>query len=68
MKATDKDGNEYWAGSYRLAEKLTEDDKHSIYVLENGQLIGWIDVKDEIRPEAKQVINYLHSKNIKRSC
>ena len=28
-------------------------------------MLGWIDVKDEIRPEAKQVINYLHSKNIK---
>jgi len=65
MKALDKEGNEYWAGSYKLAEKFTDDDKHSIYVLENGQLLGWIDVKDEIRPEAKQVINYLHSKNIK---
>jgi len=65
MKAIDKEGNEYWAGSYKLAEKFTEDDKHNIYVLENGQLLGWIDVKDEVRPEAKQVINYLHSKNIK---
>jgi len=65
MKAIDKDGNEYWAGSYKLVEKFTEDDKHSVYVLENGQLLGWIDVKDEIRPEAKEVINYLHSKNIK---
>ena len=36
MKAVDKEGNEYWAGSYKLAEKFTEDDKHSIYVLENG--------------------------------
>jgi Cu+-exporting ATPase len=65
MKAIDKDGNEYWAGSYKLAEKFTGDDKHSVYVLENGELLGWIDVKDELRPEAKQVVNYLHSKNIK---
>ena len=65
MKALDKEGNEYWAGSYKLAEKFTDDDNHSLYVLENGQLLGWIDVKDEIRPEAKHVINYLHSKNIK---
>ena len=65
MKAIDKDGNEFRAGSYKLAEKFTEDDKHNVYVLENGQLLGWIDVKDEVRPEAKQVINYLHSKNIK---
>ena len=65
MKAIDKEGNEFWAGSYKLAEKFTEDDKHNVYVLKNGQLLGWIDVKDEVRPEAKQVINYLHSKNIK---
>jgi len=65
MKAMDKEGKEYWAGSYKLAEKFTEDDKHNVYVLENGQLLGWIEVKDEVRPEAKQVINYLHSKNIK---
>ena len=65
MKALDQNGNEFWAGSYKLAEKFTKDDQHSIYVLEKGRLIGWIDVKDEIRPEAKQVINYLHSKDIK---
>jgi len=65
MKALDKEGNEFWAGSYKLADKFTDDDNHSLYVLENGQLLGWIDVKDEIRPEAKHVINYLHSKNIK---
>ncbi|MFI5188531.1 MAG: heavy metal translocating P-type ATPase, partial [Chitinophagales bacterium] len=65
IKALHNEGNEFWAGSYKLAEKLTKDDQHSIYVLENGQLLGWIDVKDEIRPEAKEVIDYLHSKNIK---
>jgi Cu+-exporting ATPase len=65
MKAVDKEGNEYWAGSYKLAEKLTADDNHSIYVMENGQLMGWIDVQDEVRPEAKQVVNYLHSKNMR---
>jgi len=65
MKATDKEGNEFWAGSYKLAENFTGDDKHNIYVLENGQLLGWIDVNDKTRPEAKQVVNYLHAKNIK---
>jgi Cu+-exporting ATPase len=65
MKALDKDGNEYWAGSFKLAEKFTEDDKHNIYVIKNNQLLGWIDVKDGVRPEAKHVVDYLHSKNIK---
>jgi Cu+-exporting ATPase len=65
MKAEDHEGNSYQAGSFKLAAHLTSDDAHNVYVLKNGQLIGWIDVKDEIRPEAKRVIDYLHSKNIK---
>ena len=65
MKATDNDANEYWAGSYNVAKEHTKDDDHSVYVVKNDQLLGWIDVKDETRPEAKSVINYLHSKNIK---
>jgi Cu+-exporting ATPase len=65
MRAVDKQGNNFFAGSYKLAEELTDDGQHSMYVIENGQLVGWVDVKDEVRPEAKQVINYLHAKAIK---
>src|SRR5436190_1079253 len=65
MKASDKEGNEYWAGSFNVAKEFTKEDDHNIYIVKNNQLLGWIDVKDEIRPEAKSVINYLHSKNIK---
>ena len=65
MKASDKDRNEYWAGSFNVAKEFTKDDGHNVYIIKNNQLIGWIDVKDEIRAEARSVINYLHSKNIK---
>ena len=65
MKAEDKDGNIYWAGSFKVAEKFTKDENHNIYIIKNDQLLGWIDIKDEIRPEAKSVIDYLHSKKIK---
>ncbi|MFV0604437.1 MAG: heavy metal translocating P-type ATPase [Niabella sp.] len=65
MHATDKDGNEYWAGSYDIAEQLTGDKTHNIYIAKNGQLVGTIDLKDELRPEAKEVIRYFHSQNIK---
>jgi Cu+-exporting ATPase len=65
MKAEDKEGNIYKAGSFKMAEKLTQDDQHNIYIFKNDQLLGWIDITDEIRPEAKAVIDYLHSKNIK---
>jgi Cu+-exporting ATPase len=65
MKAEDKEGNVYWAGSYKIANSYTKENTHNVYILKNEQLIGWIDVKDEIRKEAKAVIDYLHSKNIK---
>ncbi len=65
MKAEDKEGNIYWAGSYKIAAGFTKDDLHNIYILKNNTLLGWIDVKDEIRSEAKSVIQYLKSKGIK---
>jgi len=65
MRAEDKKGNVFWAGSFKLATKFTNDDKHNIYVVKNDDFIGWIDVQDELRPEAKQVIDFFHSKNIK---
>jgi Cu+-exporting ATPase len=65
MRATDKEGNTWWAGSYKIADAYTKEDNHNIYLVKNSHLVGWIDVQDEIRPEAKSVIDYLHSKNIK---
>ena len=65
MEATDADGNLYKAISYKGARYLTNDESHNVYILKNNSLIGWIDIKDEIRPEAKTVIDYFHSKNIK---
>ena len=65
MKGEDKDGNIYWAGSYKIAKTLTEASNHNVYLLKNDQLMGWIDVEDELRPEAKEVIDYLKSKNLK---
>jgi Cu+-exporting ATPase len=65
MQAEDIEGNNYQAVSYKGAEQYTKDENHNVYILKNNQLLGWIDVKDEIRPEAKSVVNYLHTKNIK---
>lgn len=65
MVATDFDGNEYIAGSYNIAKNHTADDQHNIYVLRNNQLIGWLDLQDQLRPEAQDVVRYLKSKNIK---
>ncbi|HVT84196.1 MAG TPA: cation-translocating P-type ATPase [Chitinophagaceae bacterium] len=65
IKSEDKEGNIYSAGSYKMAGSLAESETHNVYITKNDTLIGWIDIKDELRPESKTVINYLHSKGIK---
>ena len=65
MQATDKDGNTYVAGSFKAAAALTNDHAHSVYIIRNNELLGWIDVADEIRAEAKEVITSLKQKGIK---
>ena len=63
--AEDRDGNQYALGSYKLAASLTKEDHHNIYVIKNNELLGWVDLKDELRPEAKEVVRFLQSKKIK---
>ena len=65
IKATDNEGNEYVAGSFKILPEDFADPNHNIFITKKGELIGWIDVADEIRPEAKDVIEWLHGKNIK---
>lgn len=65
MEAEDMEGNRYLLGSYKIASGLTSEDNHNIYLVKNGQLIGWVDLIDELRSESKAVIQYLHAKSIK---
>jgi P-type Cu+ transporter len=65
MKAADGEGNSFLAGSFDSVSELTDDPSHSVYVSRNNQLIGWIDLKDELRPEAQMVIDHLKSRKIK---
>lgn len=65
MIAIDKEGNEFKATSYKAVTHLTTDFLHNIYIIKNDELLGFIDVADEIRPEAQSVIEYLHQQNIK---
>lgn len=65
MEGKTKEGDVWMAGSYAAAAHATTDDSHNVYLLKNNALVGWVDVKDEIRPEAAKVIAYLHKKYIK---
>jgi Cu+-exporting ATPase len=65
MLATDKSGNTYSAVSYKAIEDLSKDHTHNVYITRNSELIGWIDVADEIRPEAIHVVEMLRAKGIR---
>lgn len=65
MRGIDRDGNEWVAGSWKEASSHTDDKAHNVYVMRNGQLAGWIDLEDEIRPEAAGVIRWLKNKGIR---
>lgn len=65
MKGIDKEGTVYTAGSFKMVEHLTNDHSHNVYITRNDELAGWIDVKDELRPEASSLIRYLKAKGIK---
>lgn len=65
IRAVDESGDEYWAGSNKILQGEPNSDFHNVYVTKNGELIGWIDIKDELRPESKMVVTYLNNKGIK---
>ena len=65
MKAADKDGNIYAAGSYKISPDRIFNDDHNIYVTKNNELVGWVDVGDDIRKEAATVIEYFKQKKIR---
>jgi Cu+-exporting ATPase len=65
MKAITADEATYVAGSFETAMAHTTDDAHNVYILKNDQLLGWIDVKDEVRPEAITVVQYLRHKKVR---
>jgi Cu+-exporting ATPase len=64
IQAADKAGNTYFAGSYATLNEIKAEDGHNIYIQKNNIFLGWIDVADEIRPEAKEVIATLHKQGI----
>ncbi|WP_236059706.1 heavy metal translocating P-type ATPase [Chitinophaga rhizophila] len=65
MQAKDNLGNEWQLGSFAMAEHATTDDSHNIYLLKNGELVGWIDFTDEIRPDAAQMVQQLQRRGIR---
>jgi Cu+-exporting ATPase len=56
-------GDEYKAGSAAFIGNVPAD--HTIWLTKNNQPAGWVDMGDEIRPEAAEVMAYFKKKKIK---
>ncbi len=65
MHAWDKEGNEYWAGSYKITTNAPNEESHAVYIIRNNVTLGWVDVADEVRAEASSVISFLKKKQIR---
>jgi Cu+-exporting ATPase len=65
MRGVDRDGNLFEAGSLSMFEPGAADSPHHVYVYKNGKKAGWVDLSDEIRPEAREVVRNLKKKGIR---
>jgi len=64
LSGYDEAGHHYQLGSYRLAEGLTQDDRHSLYLLREGRLWATVDLADELREGAVKAVSFLREKGI----
>lgn len=65
INATDTEGNLYSAGSFQMVKHFYNDLSHDIYLLKNNKLIAYIDIEDEIKSDAVQVIAGLKKKGMR---
>ncbi|MFM2207145.1 MAG: hypothetical protein RL213_1120 [Bacteroidota bacterium] len=61
----DAEGHLFSAGSFVMAQHLTKDDSHGIYVLKDNRLIGTVDIEDDIKPDAGQTVSALRKAGIR---
>ena len=65
MKAIDLDNNSYWCGSQLLEIENSDQQKHNVYLYKNNDLIGWIDLEDDLRPEASDIVRRINNNGYK---
>lgn len=60
LYAKTKNGDEYAIGSNKIVEGEVRE-LHNLYILKNKELIGYVDLDDEIKPYAKETIELLNA-------
>jgi len=69
IKAVDKDGNTYEIASsknedWTVTENNQENHQHDIYLKRNNNIITRISIEDQLKPDAKELIDLLKQQNI----
>ncbi len=64
IHATDNKGNKYILGSFQSHKHITANHNHSVYLSVNNKLIATIDLRDEMKPGAIELIRELKNNHI----
>lgn len=64
IDAQDDEGNNYKIGSYKLLSSTTVDVYHAVYVFKNDALIATVDLQDELKVGAKEMIRFFNDSGI----
>ena len=65
IRARTKQGDQYGLGSFQLVKHLSIDSSHNLYLLKNNQLLAAVDLEDEIKHDAIELIRQLKKQGIK---
>lgn len=63
LEAWDEAGNHYQLGSSRWL-KVQDAPEHDLYLLQNGELLAGMALKDELREGAREALQFLHDQGI----
>jgi P-type Cu+ transporter len=63
IHATDEDGIRWSLGSWRILPE-SQNIEYDIYLLKNGICVAAVTLEDELRAGMKELVDFLHSKNI----
>jgi P-type Cu+ transporter len=64
LKVVDQAGNTWNIGSWRLVNEELRRDTADLYIIKNQQLAGYVELRDELRPGMKVMIEELRNQNV----
>lgn len=64
MTAVDTQRHRYQLGNYSLAQHLSQEAHHTLYLLTDDRLVAALDMADDLKPDAAKCVGELHAAGI----